>query len=249
MAALTIGQRIKKARQKSNISQLELANRMGKPYQSISQWERDIASPKYDSLEAIAGALGISVVDLIRDDDDSDNKDEPQKATSHPASAPAQPSPDFLQALLNEIVRCVRDNTEASAVDVYQTWISSIHPIVQKVFDKAIQKLESDAEASHSESSRMTAMKPEENHSEPDMESDTMQRINRTVTGVVDALIKLASSQANPEEQLFLTPDDLHRLADMASDPIIEEQLIALGAVLRLRDEILRRAKAKQIDL
>lgn len=234
MAELTIGQRIKRARQKLNVSQLELATKMGKPYQSIGQWERNITCPKYSSVEEIADALGISVVDLIRDDDDSDNEDEPQNATSHSASALAQPSPNLLQELLNEIGRCVRDNTEASAVDVYQTWISSIYPIVQKVFDKAIQKSESDAEASHSEPPRTEGEEHGVNHLKP----DTARMVQRLNTGIVQSLIeliRLASPSSNPEEPFFLTPDIFLRLADVVSEPGMENRLMALETALNYR--------------
>lgn len=234
MAELTIGQRIKRARQKLNVSQLELATKMGKPYQSIGQWERNITCPKYSSLEEIADALGISVVDLIRDDDDSDNEDEPQNATSHSASALAQPSPNFLQALLNEIGRCVRDNTEASAVDVYQTWISSISPIVQEVFDKAIQKSESDAEASHSEPPRTEGEEHGVNHLKPDT-ARMVQRLNTGIAQSLIELIRLASPSSNPEEPFFLTPDIFLRLADVVSEPGMENRLMALETALNYR--------------
>lgn len=234
MAELTIGQRIKRARQKLNVSQLELATKMGKPYQSIGQWERNITCPKYSSVEEIADALGISVVDLIRDDDDSDNEDEPQNATSHSASALAQPSPNLLQELLNEIGRCVRDNTEASAVDVYQTWISSIYPIVQKVFDKAIQKLESGAEASHSEPPRTEGEEHGVNHLKPDT-ARMVQRLNTGIAQSLIELIRLASPSSNPEEPFFLTPDIFLRLADVVSEPGMENRLMALETALNYR--------------
>lgn len=62
---MTIGERIKNARISANMTQAELARKMDIPYQSIGNWERDLSSPKYSSLEKIAEALGISIDSLI----------------------------------------------------------------------------------------------------------------------------------------------------------------------------------------
>lgn len=54
----TIGQRIKTAREQAGMTQVELAAKLGIPYQSISQWERGTRNPKPESLKRIAAALG-----------------------------------------------------------------------------------------------------------------------------------------------------------------------------------------------
>ena len=65
---MTTGQCIKAARKKANMTQAELANKLGIPYQSISQWERDLRNPKYDTLKKIAEALDVFWLDLVGDD-------------------------------------------------------------------------------------------------------------------------------------------------------------------------------------
>lgn len=62
---MTTGQRIKAARKKAGMTQMELADKLGIPYQSISQWERDTRNPKYDSLQRIAAALGVDWTELV----------------------------------------------------------------------------------------------------------------------------------------------------------------------------------------
>ncbi|WP_322176677.1 helix-turn-helix domain-containing protein [Acutalibacter caecimuris] len=62
---MTTGQRIKAAREKVGVSQAQLAERLGVPYQSISQWERDKRNPKYATLEKIAQALETTVDELM----------------------------------------------------------------------------------------------------------------------------------------------------------------------------------------
>ena len=62
---MTTGQQIKAARQKAGMTQAQLAEKLGIPYQSIGQWERDARNPKLDTLKRIADALNITVQELI----------------------------------------------------------------------------------------------------------------------------------------------------------------------------------------
>lgn len=61
---MTTGQRIKAAREKAGMTQADLAKKLGIPYQSIGQWERDIRNPKKETLQRIAAALGVSILEL-----------------------------------------------------------------------------------------------------------------------------------------------------------------------------------------
>lgn len=60
-----IGQRIKYAREKAGFTQAELAAKLGIPYQSISQWERDVRKPKIKTICRIAEAMKISPQELL----------------------------------------------------------------------------------------------------------------------------------------------------------------------------------------
>ena len=61
---MTIGQHIKAARKKAGMTQSELAHKLNIPFQSISQWERDIRNPKLETLQRIAIALDTPLSDL-----------------------------------------------------------------------------------------------------------------------------------------------------------------------------------------
>lgn len=61
---MTIGERIRELRLKSGITQTELAQKLEIPYQSIGQWERGLRSPKIETLQRIAEALGVEVWEL-----------------------------------------------------------------------------------------------------------------------------------------------------------------------------------------
>ena len=62
---MTIGERIKLARKNANVTQADLATKLNIPFQSISQWERDVRKPKLETLNRIATALGVSPSSLM----------------------------------------------------------------------------------------------------------------------------------------------------------------------------------------
>lgn len=64
---MTTGNRIRTLRRKAGITQAELAQKLGIPYQSIGQWERGLRSPKYETLKKIAKALEVDIYDLLDD--------------------------------------------------------------------------------------------------------------------------------------------------------------------------------------
>lgn len=66
MKALTLGQRIRAARKAAALSQEELGERIGRPKNSISEWERDLRTPNIRVLTALADTLGITIDDLVR---------------------------------------------------------------------------------------------------------------------------------------------------------------------------------------
>lgn len=59
--AREMGLKIKKARINANVTQAELDHRLGVTAQSISQYERGVKIPKFDTLKKIATALEIKV--------------------------------------------------------------------------------------------------------------------------------------------------------------------------------------------
>lgn len=62
---MTTGQRIKDMRKRAGMTQAELAEKLGVPYQSVSQWERDTRKPKPDTLQRIAEALRMPVEQIL----------------------------------------------------------------------------------------------------------------------------------------------------------------------------------------
>ena len=65
---MTVGERIKSARKKAGMTQADLAQKLGIPFQGVSQWERDIRNPKIETLRRIASVLGTEWTDLVPED-------------------------------------------------------------------------------------------------------------------------------------------------------------------------------------
>ncbi len=62
---MTVGKRIKQAREKANMTQKELAQKAGKGFSTIQKYELDLVTPPLGTLEKIAVALNIGVSDLL----------------------------------------------------------------------------------------------------------------------------------------------------------------------------------------
>lgn len=62
---MNVAERIKQYRLKAGMSQAELAKKIGTTPQNISQYERGIRNPKYDTLRRISVALDVSLELLL----------------------------------------------------------------------------------------------------------------------------------------------------------------------------------------
>lgn len=62
---MTTGQLIKEARKKKQMTQKQLAEKLGISYVNISKWENNLRNPKYNTLKRIAAALGVNWLKLV----------------------------------------------------------------------------------------------------------------------------------------------------------------------------------------
>lgn len=60
-----VGRKIGELRKKCNLTQMELADRMGVSYQAVSNWERGNSMPDISKLPELAGIFGVSVDSLL----------------------------------------------------------------------------------------------------------------------------------------------------------------------------------------
>lgn len=98
------------------MTQTELAEATDIPYQTIGHWERNSTSPKFDSVEKIAKALGITVAELIS----------PDSCQSDAATA------------RNNLYKKIDDElrkTEESDIEMYRAWMR-VAPMVQKILSE-----------------------------------------------------------------------------------------------------------------
>ena len=66
---MDIGEKIKKIRKESGITQKQLAQKLGVSQAAIVQFESEKSNPKIDTLKKIADALNVSVMDFLDTDD------------------------------------------------------------------------------------------------------------------------------------------------------------------------------------
>lgn len=62
---MTLGEKIKDLRKKANITQEELAEKIGVSRQAVTKWESDIGLPDIENLKAIATLFNISIDELL----------------------------------------------------------------------------------------------------------------------------------------------------------------------------------------
>jgi len=62
---LTIGENIRRFRKKNDLTQEEIADRLGVTYQSVSRWENGTTYPDLELIPAIAGLLSVTADELL----------------------------------------------------------------------------------------------------------------------------------------------------------------------------------------
>lgn len=99
-----IGKRIAELRKKRDMTQFELADRLGISYQAVSNWERGEATPDAERIIVLAAALGISTDTLLL------GKEEPERPYTEAETVrqPA-PTPEWLDHLPRHIGRLFRE--------------------------------------------------------------------------------------------------------------------------------------------
>ena len=65
---MTFGEKIKKIREEKGISQRILGEKLGVKQQTIAQYEKAKNVPKYETLQKIANALEVSLLDFLDDE-------------------------------------------------------------------------------------------------------------------------------------------------------------------------------------
>lgn len=66
MKKQTMGEMIATLRKENNMTQLQLAEKMGVTDKAVSKWERDLSCPDIDSIPRLAEIFGVSVDELMQ---------------------------------------------------------------------------------------------------------------------------------------------------------------------------------------
>ena len=78
----TLGQTIATLRKEKNLTQAQLAEKMGVTDKAVSKWERDLSSPDISSIPKLSEILGISVEELLQSKASKEEKPGKSKAAA-----------------------------------------------------------------------------------------------------------------------------------------------------------------------
>ena len=71
---MTFGEKLKKLRTQNNITQEELADKLYVTRTAVSKWENDRGFPGIDSLKQLSALFGVTIDELISDEDVENSK-------------------------------------------------------------------------------------------------------------------------------------------------------------------------------
>ena len=95
---MDIGEKIKKIRKESGLTQKQLAQKLGVSQAAIVQFESEKSNPKIDTLKKIADALNVSIMDFL-DAGDSITEIGKDGYINHISKYHFEPSPQFSHTL------------------------------------------------------------------------------------------------------------------------------------------------------
>ena len=78
--AATFGDRVAGAREAMGMTQKQLAGRLGVKLKTLTSWEEDLAEPRANKLQMLAGVLGVSIMWLLTGEGDGLDGPDPRQA-------------------------------------------------------------------------------------------------------------------------------------------------------------------------
>lgn len=78
MDAKKFGAFIAAMRKEKNMTQMDLARKLQVTDKAVSKWERGLGFPDINTIEPLADALGLSVLEVMRSERNSRSRDQPR---------------------------------------------------------------------------------------------------------------------------------------------------------------------------
>lgn len=97
---MTLGKTLKKLRSQKDLSQYEVAEKLGIKRGRYNSWENDIAKPRFEMLNAICEFYNISMNELTDSDDESGNKTREENGTYQVNNEEKKDTPDTIKTWL-----------------------------------------------------------------------------------------------------------------------------------------------------
>lgn len=137
---LETANRLYELRKKNNLSQEELAEKLGVSRQAVSKWERSEASPDTDNLIALAKIYGLSLDELIYGEKESKKEEPKETPTTETATEDAE-SEGNVYIDINDGDDKVKISSDGILVEEKNGNKVKIN-VSGKIMEKVIQKIE-----------------------------------------------------------------------------------------------------------
>ena len=103
------GRRLAIARTARGLTQEELGERIGRPKNSISEWERGLRMPYLDTVVLLADGLGLSLDDLVLGDLEVALRNNKKKPPAGQQQQPAPPTVEAAQKAIQQATHRLRE--------------------------------------------------------------------------------------------------------------------------------------------
>lgn len=133
---MDIGEKIKKIRKESGITQKQLAQKLGVSQAAIVQFESEKSNPKIDTLKKIADALNVSVMDFL-DTDDSITEIGEDGYINHISKYHFKPSLQLSHTLAAHFDGDEYTDEELEEIKRFAEYIKSLRQIERNNLDKS----------------------------------------------------------------------------------------------------------------
>ena len=111
---MTLGESIRDLRKQNNMSQEQLAEKLGVSRQSVSLWEKDATQPTIDNIITLSDIFGVTVDDLLKSNEAITAAEKPEQCTAEP--------PQEKKAITKKEVLLLVLDLAVLAAGIYLTW-------------------------------------------------------------------------------------------------------------------------------
>ena len=216
-----VGERIAALRRKENMTQADLADKLGISYQAVSSWERGATMPDIGKLVELARTLHTTVDALLSGEmpeaaaAETQEKSE-KKATEDSFSGSLRDMMTRMKGELNDHMKAVRDSLQQMQIDA----VGDVRYTVEKKDDYVTVRVEDKKQSSRGRVSSDTIGALACDMDQETLEDELVRAIDNGDDDTVD------------EIACYLEPETIDRAMERAQEPLTSEMLEELSTYM-----------------